>query len=570
MKKMMLFCGLILGLLGPYDLQAKLITILHTNDLHSYLESTIEDPSKGGYAYLKTILEEEKAKSEKLGIPTLIFDAGDFLEGNLFFMSNGGKQVMKVMNHMGYDAVVLGNHDWLMGTAQMEKYLKDTPPTFPLLAANFKVKKGFSVLNKTLLPYKNFDIEGLKVSVLGLTTNELFYRWAHDQGKIDSPLRSGRYWARRLRKQGADVIIALTHLGVEIDKALARHADLDLIVGGHSHTALHEAQFVGKKNGRNVPVVQAGSHGQYLGKLVIDVEKGKPLKVKEYKLIPIDQKSIIPHEGIKKIVEESKEKLGKEYGHDWLYGEVAWSELSLESSGQYLTPWSAFLVDVSKEKIKADVGIDSPSFFGKVLPKGPVSRATLFNAYPRIFGLENRKGWRIWSADVKGSVLKRFAKIVVASRLPMIFSGLEFDLVDKNDKRLTPHDVVRILDELNWGKKIKPTYQNFIMHGIDKTFKLKNFKVNGKEVVRRKLYKVALSEGFAKGGLGISRAVRLLLKNLAPTPYTMWDSLTERFQDLGVMTGQYIKRHYYGFRPIHEQRDEMKRPHLFIPKSNLK
>ena len=111
MKKRMLFFALILGLIGPYGLQAKLITILHTNDLHSYLENTIKDPSKGGHAYLKTVLEEEKAKSEKLGIPTLVFDAGDFLEGNLFFMSNGGKQVMKVMNHMGYDAVVLGNHD---------------------------------------------------------------------------------------------------------------------------------------------------------------------------------------------------------------------------------------------------------------------------------------------------------------------------------------------------------------------------------------------------------------------------------------------------------------------------
>ena len=92
-------CALI-GILNALSGQAKLVQILHTNDLHSYLESTIKDPNKGGYATLKGLIDKERQRALRKGIPTLVLDAGDFLEGNLFFLSDGGKQVMKVMNQI--------------------------------------------------------------------------------------------------------------------------------------------------------------------------------------------------------------------------------------------------------------------------------------------------------------------------------------------------------------------------------------------------------------------------------------------------------------------------------------
>ena len=561
MKKVgLLLCALICS----FGLSAKLVQILHTNDLHSYLESTIKDPKKGGHAYLKTAIEKQKYLAGRKGIPSLVLDAGDFLEGNLFFLADGGKQVMKVMNNMGYDAVVLGNHDWLMGTKQMEGYLEETAPSFPLLAANFKADKDFSFIKKTLRPYQSFKIGGVNLSILGLTTDEIFYKWANDQGKITSPFSTGRKWAKKLKKEGSDFVIGLTHLGVEMDKKLAKKADLDLIVGGHSHTALFKPVHVEKKDGKVVPIVQAGYHGMYLGRLIIDVEKGKPLKVVDYKLIPVDQDRMRPHRKVKKLVDEGKRKLENEYGKGWLYGKVAHSELILEASQSYLTPWSAFLVGVTKEKLKADIAIDSPAFFGKYLPKGPLSRADFFNAYPRIFGLDQRKGWKIWSAEVKGSVVKRFVKVAIASRLPVVFSGVSFDLVDEEGNKLTPKGMVKKLDDLNWGEKIEPTYRNFVMFGIDKKFKLKNFMINGRSVKRNEKYKLALSEGFAAGGLGISRMIRLFLKNLTPTKYTMWEVLTEKFQDMGVMTTELIKNYEYGLG------GSKRRPYPFIPRSNLR
>ena len=99
-------------------------------------------------------------------------------------------------------------------------------------------------------------------------------------------MRSGRKWAKRLKKEGSDFVIALTHLGVEADKELAKKADVDLVVGGHSHTALLKPVFIDKKlkrkssrSNRNedsfklVPIVQAGSHGKYLGKLIVDLKR---------------------------------------------------------------------------------------------------------------------------------------------------------------------------------------------------------------------------------------------------------------------------------------------------------
>ena len=152
MNKLWTVLFVLIGTFNALNGQAKLVQILHTNDLHSYLESTIKDPKKGGYATLKTLIDREKLRAMKQGIPTLVLDAGDFLEGNLFFLSDGGKQVMRVMNQMGYDAAVLGNHDWLMGTRQMDDYLKEVPPNFPLLAANFSAKNNFSVIQKTIQP----------------------------------------------------------------------------------------------------------------------------------------------------------------------------------------------------------------------------------------------------------------------------------------------------------------------------------------------------------------------------------------------------------------------------------
>ena len=101
------------------------------------------------------------------------------------------------------------------------------------------------------------------------------------------------------------------------------------------------------------------------------------------------------------------------------------------------------------------------------------------------------------------------------------------------------------------------------MFGIDKKFKLKNFRINGKLVKRSERYKLALSEGFAEGGLGISRTIKLFLRNLTPTKYRMWEVLTEKFQDMGVMTTELIKNYEYGL-------GGSKRPYPFIPRSNLK
>ena len=95
--------------------QARLVQILHTNDTHSFMDGGTHQPDSGGSARLKSMIDQFKADADKNGIKNLVLDAGDFLEGNIYYMADRGMKSFEVHNSVGYDVVTLGNHDYLMG-----------------------------------------------------------------------------------------------------------------------------------------------------------------------------------------------------------------------------------------------------------------------------------------------------------------------------------------------------------------------------------------------------------------------------------------------------------------------
>ena len=115
------------------------------------------------------------------------------------------------------------------------------------------------------------------------------------------------------------------------------------------------------------------------------------------------------------------------------------------------------------------------------------------------------------------------------------------------------------MDELNWGKVKDPKNTDFLMFGFDKKFKLKNFKINGEKLERSKYYKLALSEGFAAGALGTTSVVKLFLKDMEPTPYTMWDTLSKGIEKIGFLTPMILKDYAYGLS------SKNKGPFVFLP-----
>jgi len=256
--------------------------ILHTNDMQSALiphspavdyHPEEEDPTIGGFARLATAVDEIRENKMGEGEPVLLFDAGDFLGGSAFawLALNGYAAELTIMQKMGYDAVVIGNHEYDYGPDVLAQYLlqagypeahqktlvlasnTEAPPAHPLAARGLYRKAGM------------FELEnGLKVGVFGLIGKDaiLVMGDSGDMQFLDQH-EAARQAVDELKEQGANVIVGITHSGVDEDRELAREVPgIDVIVGGHSETALYKPVLQGA-----TIIVQAGSLGMYLGQL---------------------------------------------------------------------------------------------------------------------------------------------------------------------------------------------------------------------------------------------------------------------------------------------------------------
>ena len=196
--------------------------IIHTNDLHSHLENA-GTPGKGGYARVKTVINRLKAEATAQGVGTLVLDGGDFTEGSQFYFAERGHHAWQVMNAMGYDAVVVGNHDWLAQPGPIHDL------TFALLGANFKPSENIPFLRRFLRPSAIFERDGSRIGVVGLTSPELMYNWVTSGSLIGSHVAEGLKAVNALReKEGADFVIALNHLGLEMDKETAKAGEIQM------------------------------------------------------------------------------------------------------------------------------------------------------------------------------------------------------------------------------------------------------------------------------------------------------------------------------------------------------
>jgi len=298
--------------------------ILHTNDMQSALiphSPTVdyhpekEDPAIGGFARLATAVDEIRENKMREGEPVLLFDAGDFLGGSAFawLALSGYAAELTIMQKMGYDAVVIGNHEYDYGPDVLAQYLlkagypeahqktlvlasnTEAPSDHPLAARSLYMKTGM------------FELEnGLKVGVFGLIGKEaiLLIGETGDMQFLDQH-EAARQAVDELKEQGANVIVGITHSGVDEDRELAREVPgIDVIVGGHSETALYKPILQGA-----TIIVQAGSLGKYLGQLELayNSNTGK-VRVRNEEndrpfLIPIDD-SFACHPEIDALVQE--------------------------------------------------------------------------------------------------------------------------------------------------------------------------------------------------------------------------------------------------------------------------
>lgn len=263
--------------------QQSSITILHWNDFHSQnLPFQVKAKNRetntdttffvGGSATFSSYIKYYKSKSNNV----LLLNAGDDFQGSPISTITKGKSQIELMNLVSPDAMQLGNHEFDYGREQLSSYFAST--TFPVLSANVldgNTKKTFAK------PYEIKQIGNVKIGIIGLMTTELQSLSIPDNVKnleVQKLSETVNALIPELKKENVDIIIALTHAGVDQDSILALHSpDLDLIVGGHSHTPLFRPKRV---NG--IMITQAGSRGRWLGKIELTVDTEKDTIIKSY------------------------------------------------------------------------------------------------------------------------------------------------------------------------------------------------------------------------------------------------------------------------------------------------
>jgi 5'-nucleotidase len=249
------------------------ITILHTNDQHSRLEpfpKTDRLAGRGGVVNRARILT--KIRSEESNV--LLFDAGDIFQGTPYFNFYKGRPEIELMTQMGYDAVTMGNHDFDGGLDLYVKQIKDYAK-FPVLVANYDFTN--TAMQGLGQPYKIFNVHGVKIGVFGLGINPQGLIPEKLFGGINylDPVKVANETAAFLRNEKkCSLVICLSHLGYKMtgdeisDLLMAPQTkDIDLIIGGHTHTFLDTPTVLKNQAGKQILINQAGWGGASLGRL---------------------------------------------------------------------------------------------------------------------------------------------------------------------------------------------------------------------------------------------------------------------------------------------------------------
>jgi 5'-nucleotidase len=260
------------------------ITILHTNDVHSHIDpfgpEDGRNANKGGVARRASLVESIRKENPN----TLLLDAGDIFQGTPYFNYYGGELEFKLMSKLKYDAATIGNHDFDNGIDGLYAQLPNAK--FEFVSANYDFSN--TVMDTHVKPYTIFKKGSIKIGVfgLGIELQGLVGKLNYKETKYLDPVEIAQDMSRILKiDEQCDLIICLSHLGYHYknenkisDLKLAKATkDIDLIIGGHTHTFLPKPTVVKNVEGENMLVNQVGCYGINLGRIdfYFDADKNK-------------------------------------------------------------------------------------------------------------------------------------------------------------------------------------------------------------------------------------------------------------------------------------------------------
>jgi 2',3'-cyclic-nucleotide 2'-phosphodiesterase (5'-nucleotidase family) len=394
------------------------LTILHVNDTHGHIIPYVDksvDPERpvGGAEYLAKMIERERADNPH---GTILLSAGDMFQGtpvsNLFH----GKPVIDIMNYLHYDAMVLGNHEFDWGQDVLHSIISSA--SFPVISANVFRRGGQHI--RGVKPYVILKKKGIRIAVVGTTTPDTCYTSKPENLTgltFVPPEKVLPAIIRRVRAQGASIVIALTHDGLDADRALARKVSgIDVLVGGHSHTAIMDPVVES-----GTVIVQAGSNGIYLGvlKITFDPKKKKILsytRKDELRLVSSASGAQLDP-NVARIVDNYEAQVRTEFSK--VIGTAA-VDLTRDSTGE--SGLGDVIADAMRDASGAQIAFQNGGGIRADISKGPITVETVFTALP----FDND----LVSMDLAGEQIRELLEKSILSENMLQVSGIqvEYDL----------------------------------------------------------------------------------------------------------------------------------------------
>lgn len=414
-------------------IHARLIQIIHTNDLHSYFPGY--ENGNGGYARLMTKIKELRANAKERGVEVLQLDAGDWGDGTSFFLSDNGADSLRALEMLGTEVTTIGNHDHMLGGKVLGEQIRRSGVKTKFVASNITTTPEME-LEGVLLPHLDLERAGIKIRIIGLTTSSDYFEYSMRPGDIHYSVPVGEKEAKKAKEEGRELVIALTHIGQYEDRALAQGSgSIDLIVGGHSHTKLSDIDWETNKNGKRIPIVQAWAHGLAVGSLLLDVSDTGEVKVVEYKLHEVGT-PLQPDPEMVSFIEASAKKRNRLFDVPWdqVIGEththIRGYKNGMPNWGS--SCWGWHMARATRKAVDADVGLHIAAFEGVAKEPGPVTFGDIIDNYPHVrkYG---EQGWEIATVYMSGWKLRPFMFYLTRRGYGVNFSGAGYKLVEGTD-----------------------------------------------------------------------------------------------------------------------------------------
>jgi len=473
--------ALALGLALPVAVRGQTITVLHVNDTHSHVDSfgpkdAHLDGTIGGLVRAATVIATQKA----IEPDALLLHAGDAFHGDFFFNAYFDVPEFKILQQLGVDAMAVGNHEFDLTPAALVGALSNVGD-FPMTSANLDFSQcpypptpaqPCALLPNWIKPGIVKDVEGLKVGIFGMTTPTDPTMQPKPVIVSNDLVGSATAAIAGLKAAGAQVIILLSHLGLNADRPLvAAVPGIDVVIEGHDHFLYDAPLLLDGPAGAKVPAVQAGANYLHVGKLRLHYD-GAKVTVEDWEVIPVDE-TVPPAPTLQPLVEQLKLGIVAQYGdvYHTVFGHAPW-DLSKEfdpKSPLRDTPMGNLITDALRFRTGTQIALTATGLISEGIYHGPIVGADVFRPVSYGYDPATGLGFKVATFDITGAELLKGMEICLANvtnqdTFNLQFSGLiyAYDSTRPPLQRVVPGSVyVR-------GRPLKPeqTYSATVNEGV--------------------------------------------------------------------------------------------------------